>query len=340
MKNFACTLALLSFVLLSANAEAQNMIDKNGRRQGHWIKTDKDGSKIYEGNFVDGHETGLFTYYYPGGAVRMRNTFTPDGTQCSHEAYDEKGNILATGTFKQKNRDGEWRFFNADGKLLKIANYRMGAKEGTHIIFNHDGDTAELSTWKDNRRDGRWWKRIGMKGHIEGKYVNGGLEGWLTEYDDDGNKVREGHYRNGSKDGAYRYYENQLLSIDETWDQGILTERKVMVKQPEVAYVSIFKMLCLVPQGKESVIVYLRNGEKVKTYEPYENLYARMGDETFTLANRENHVMIATDCVMGLKKDAEGRDILDTEPSLPIALYPDTDCLKMIQSLQREGLDK
>ena len=85
------TALLVAMLLLAFGCEAQNMIDREGRRQGHWIKTDKDGSKIYEGDFVDGHESGVFTYYYPGGTVRMRNSFSADGSRCSHEAYDEQG---------------------------------------------------------------------------------------------------------------------------------------------------------------------------------------------------------------------------------------------------------
>ena len=339
MKNFLHLLIVL-FLLTSLNAGAQNMIDKYGRRQGRWVKTDKDGSRIYEGTFVDGHESGTFTYYYPDGTVRMRNNFTPDGKQCSHEAFDQKGNLMATGTYTQKNRDGEWRYYSADGKLLKIAQYRMGVKEGTHIIFDRKGDTAEVSTWRDNHRDGRWWKRVGEKGHIESTYRNGGLDGKLTEYDDAGELVAEGYYVNGQKHGVYRYYENKTMTVDEKWEKGILIDRKVLVRQPEPTYVSIFKLACLVPQGKSNVMIYLRNGEKVKTYENYEDLYARIGDETFTLASQNDHVMIATDCVMGLKKDAEGRNIIDTEPELPISIYPDENCLKMIQSMQREGLDK
>ena len=58
------TALLLAAALLfsSVVASAQNKIDNQGRRQGHWVRTDKDGSKIYEGNFVDGKETGTFTY--------------------------------------------------------------------------------------------------------------------------------------------------------------------------------------------------------------------------------------------------------------------------------------
>lgn len=331
---------LFSLVLLSFACQAQNSIDSQGRRQGHWIKTDKDGSKIYEGNFVDGHETGVFQYYYPNGTLRMRNTFSNDGKQCSHEAYDEAGKLVATGSFVQHNRNGEWKFYTEAGKLIKIANYRMGTKEGIHVIFTQDGDTAEVCSWKDNHRDGRWWKRIGRKGHIEGTFRKGGLDGRVAEYDEQGAIVSEGNYANGNKHGSYRYYEGGRMTVDETWERGILSDRKVLVMQPEATYVSIFKIACMVPKGKQQVTVYTRSGETVNTYEPAENLYARIGSETFTLANREGQIMIATDCVMGLKKDAEGRDILDVEPNLPIDIFPDEDCLKMVKSLQREGFEK
>lgn len=330
---------LVLLLILAVTAQAQNTIDKQGRRQGHWIKTDKDGSKIYEGDFVDGHESGVFQYFYPDGTLRMRNTFTPDGKQCSHEAFDEKGKLVATGTFTQHNRDGEWRFYTDQGRLIKIAHYKMGVKEGVHLIFNATGDTAELTTWRDNRRDGHWWKRIGTNGHIEGTYRNGGLEGKLVEYGEKGELVREGHYADGSRHGSYRYYENGRMTIDETWDRGVLSDRKVLILQPEPTYVSIFKIACLVPKGKQQVTLYTRKGESVLTYEPAEDLYARIGNESFTLANRESRVMIASDCVMGLKKDSDGRDILDTEPELPVTIYPDEDCKKMVESLQREGFE-
>lgn len=330
-------LALL--LILAVTGQAQNTIDNQGRRQGHWIKTDKDGSKIYEGDFVDGHESGVFQYFYPDGTLRMRNTFTSDGRQCNHEAFDEKGRLIATGTFTQRNRDGEWRFYTEEGKLIKIAHYRMGVKEGVHVIFTPAGDTAEVTTWRDNRRDGRWWKRIGEKGYIEGTYRNGGMDGVVTEHGEDGELVLEGHYADGSRHGSYRYYEKGRMTIDETWDRGILNDRKILIMQPEAAYVSISKIACLIPKGKQQVTIYTRNGESVLTYEPAENLYARIGNEFFTLANRESRVMVATNCVMGLKKDSEDREILDTDPELPVAIYPDDDCKKMVKSLQREGFE-
>ena len=94
---------LAAMVLLTSTAAvAQNKVDKQGRKQGHWVRVDKDGSKIYEGDFKDGLETGTFTYYYHDGTVRIRNTYIEPGTVCQHEAYDEQGRLLAKGTYNRR----------------------------------------------------------------------------------------------------------------------------------------------------------------------------------------------------------------------------------------------
>ena len=80
MKKLLLLLVLTSSLLPSLMA--QNQTDSQGRRQGHWTKTDKQGAKIYEGTFVDGLETGVFTYYYSDGSVRIRNTYTVPGKIC------------------------------------------------------------------------------------------------------------------------------------------------------------------------------------------------------------------------------------------------------------------
>ena len=74
-----CKVLLLVLLLAGMACQAQNQIDKQGRRQGHWLKTDNQGAKVYEGTFVDGLETGTFTYFYPDGKVRIRNEYSVPG---------------------------------------------------------------------------------------------------------------------------------------------------------------------------------------------------------------------------------------------------------------------
>lgn len=323
-----------AMMLTAVSATAQNQVDKQGRRQGHWIRTDKDGSKIFEGDFKDGLETGTFTYYYSDGTVRIRNTYTEPGRVCQHEAYDEQGRLMARGQYNQRNRDGLWQFFAEDGRLVKEASYRMGIKEGRHVVFNRTGDTAEVCHWQNNRRHGRWWKRIGQKGYITATYLNGNIEGRLVEYDDEGRLAREGQYSGGQKHGGYRYYENGTLTVKERWHYGMLNDREILVAAPTPSFVSIHDIACLAAQGKAKTIVLLRDGTKLVSHEAYEPVSNRAGDELFALVNRKNHISVARSCVQGIGVDSEGRDILLLNPQPDFPIFPDEDGKKMVHAIQ------
>ena len=327
------TILLAAVALLSSfSAEAQNQIDQQGRRQGHWVRMDKDGSKIYEGDFVDGQETGVFTYYYHDGTVRMRNTYSVPGVRCRHEAYDEKGRLLARGDYDRRNRDGRWEFFSEDGRLVKEASYRMGIKDGLHVIYTQNGDTAEVTHWTNNHRNGRWWKRIGLKGFITGVYVAGGLEGTLTQRDDEGNLVRVGHYHDGLKHGSYQYYENNQMTIDERWDHGMLADRRVRLLTPQEEWISVYEMACLSPLGKNRVMLVLNDGTQKTLFESADLVYERLGDELFDCANLKSRILVARRAVQGLGTDAEGRTILLMEPQPDFPIFPDEDGQKMVRS--------
>lgn len=332
---------LLALVCLGLACQAQNRVDKQGRRQGHWIKTDKDGSKIFEGDFVDGMETGTFTYYYPDGTLKIRNTFTTPGKYCSHEAYDEKGHLLAKGFYSQHNRDGKWIFFNEEGKVVKEASYRMGVKEGVHVVYNAKGDTAEVTNWKDNHREGRWWKRIGDKGWITAHYGNGMLQGRLVEYDENGLLCREGWYQDGQKDGNYRYYENGNKTVEESWKKGVLGDRKILIHTPQEQWLSIFAISYFMPKGSMGSTLYTNNGKKYSCSDNIEDLNSRVGQEQFVTIDKRNRVTANVSAINGLKTSSDGRVILDLTPEPPFVIFPDDDCVKLIKSLKRtDELDR
>ena len=332
---------ILSLLCLAFVCQAQNRVDNQGRRQGRWIKTDKDGSRIFEGEFKDGKEVGVFNYYYPDGTLKMRNTFTDPGRYCSHEAYDSKGRLIAKGFYDQQNRDSVWLFYNEEGRLVKRAAYRMGIKQGTHVVFDSNGDTAEVTNWFDNRRHGRWWKRVGQRGYITCKYVNGGIEGRLVEYDDNGKMVREGFYKKGLKDGNNRLYENGVMTVDESWSEGNLSDRKIRVSCPTERWVSIYSIAYYLPKGTTGTNLYLNDGTRLVCNEVPDIIGQRIGDGPFVLVDRKSRVMANTASIEGLDKDPDGRDILKLSPKAPFTIFPDDECKKMVRSLNRnDELDR
>ncbi|MCQ2294666.1 MAG: hypothetical protein MJZ67_03335 [Bacteroidales bacterium] len=324
----------LALMMVGLACQAQNQIDKQGRKQGHWVKTDKQGAKIYEGDFVNDAETGTFTYYYPNGTVRIKNVYTEPGKICKHEVYDPNGQLLAKGNFNQKNRDGLWEFFSNDGKIIKKTTYKMGVRHGLQVLFTSKGDTAEVCNWADNHRHGRWWKRIGENGYITATYVNGRIEGRLVEYNNQQQLVREGHYTKGERNGSWSYYEDGQLVIRERWSMGSMRDREVRLLLPEERFVSIYDMNYLAPQGKKKTIVYLSNGTKLVDNEPAELVFGHVGSDRFTLANKESRIMVATDLIVGTTRDNQGREILSLDPNPDFSIFPDEDCMKLLRSLK------
>ena len=158
----------------------------------------------------------------------------------------------------------------------------------------------------------------------------------LVEYDDNGLLIREGFYKDGFRHGAYRFFEDNHLTIDETWNHGTLSDRRVRLLTPDTEFVSIFDIACLAPQGKAKVVVYLKDGSKRVSHESSEALYDRLGSEHFAYANRKSRILVAMNCVQGSSKDAEGRDILILEPQPDFVIFPDEDGLKMVRSRQYE----
>lgn len=338
---FYCIALLILGTLATNVISAQNTIDKQGRKQGHWIKTDKDGSKIYEGNFKNDLEVDTFLYYYPGGQLRIRNIYTTPGKICFHETYDENGKLLAKGTYNQKNRDGQWLIYNESGQLIKIATYRMGVKEGPQVIFTPQGDTAEVSNWVDNHRDGRWWKRIGKQSYITGTFKKGVLDGKLYEYDEQGLKASEGTYTNGTKNGKFDYFENGILTVSEKWVKGVMLERNILLTSDTKKYVNTNSIAYFAPKGKEHAMVFFMDGTTLNCQESVERIFDRAGMEQFILVDKKNRIVSNKSCIIGLTKDGEGRDILDLDPKPSFMVFPDEDCQKMVKSLQRiDELDK
>lgn len=324
-----------SLFLVTSLLSAQNRIDNQGRRQGRWIKTDTDGSRIFEGEFKDGKEVGVFNYYYPNGKLKIRNTFTIPGRYCSHEAFDKEGRLLTKGFFDQKNRDSVWLFYNEDGRLIKRATYRMGIKQGLHIVFTAQGDTAEVTNWLDNSRHGRWWKRIGKKGFITGNYMKGKMEGQLKEYDDNGKIARDGNYKNGLKDGNNTIYENGIATVMEVWQNGALASRNIKVTCPDERWISAFSIAYYMPKGSNGTNVYLNDGSRLQCSESPDLIGQRLADSPFVIVDRKSRLVANTNNIEGIEKDTEGREILKLAPATPFSIFPDDECKKMIRSINR-----
>ena len=78
-RKISLLLVLLAFGFAQQDIYSQNKIDQKGKKQGYWSKSDKNGNKIYEGNFKDDCEDGLFTHYYEDGkTIKSKTEYIPN----------------------------------------------------------------------------------------------------------------------------------------------------------------------------------------------------------------------------------------------------------------------
>jgi len=328
-------MALLALVPLMG--VAQNMMDSQGRRQGKWVKMDKNNRKIYEGTFKDGLEIGTFTYYYSDGTVRMKNTFLVDGKFCSHEAYDKNGKLMATGFYNQKNRDSVWNIYNAEGKLLKSETYKMGTKTGKSVLFSSTGDTIEIQYWNDNKKHGYWYRKV-LNGYLTGNYANNLLDGKYAEYRN--NKVvSEGNYSQGLRDGQWKFYDGNNLEVVEKWNNGNLHDRKVLIYTEQPQMISTDEIAYFYPKGRNTIVITM-DGTTMVDQENSHKLFEKVGEENFVILNNEKQLVAAYRCIVGFEKDEDGKEYVELSPKLSFNLYPDDNCRKLVESILRQGLEK
>jgi antitoxin component YwqK of YwqJK toxin-antitoxin module len=201
------SLFMLFLPLVGLAQEVTNKTDASGKKQGHWIKLDKDKKKVYDGNFTNDLPTGKFTYYYPTGEVRALTVFSKNGSIARTQMFNIAGKIIGEGKYVNEKKDSLWKFYDEEGVLLSTENYKDGQKDGKSKIFYRNGQLAEERNWKADVLDGPRTKYFD-DGQIKykGQYINGKVEGKVTFYQVTGKIDAEGIYKNDLKDGAWKYY--------------------------------------------------------------------------------------------------------------------------------------
>lgn len=221
-------IVFLVFILSCLNLYSfsqENKKDANGLKQGAWVKIDKaTKAKVYEGSFVNDKPTGLFKYYYPSGKTRALNTYTENGSKASVLMFDEAGNKIAEGIYRNEKKDSVWNYYNPDHALIAQESYTDNKKNGPWKVFYETGALYEEINWKQGLKEGEWKQYFkNNKPKLEGFYANGELDGSLKFYFSNGNPEMTGTYVNAVRDGIWMYYhESGEVKSKEHYNKGNL----------------------------------------------------------------------------------------------------------------------
>lgn len=218
---------ILMLAAVAVAAQAPNLTDAQGRKQGAWSKPWPNGQIRYTGQFKDDHPTGEFRHFNDQGKLESVQAYAADGKSSRATHYHANGQVLAKGKYQGQVKDSTWNYYTQDGVLRKVEEYAGGKLNGSTVSFYANGAEAERDTWRMGVQHGpsKSWFDSG-KPKSEANYVNGQPEGRMVFYFPNGAKEIEGSLINGDRDGEWVYFND-----DGSIQLRVLYAKGVVVKE-------------------------------------------------------------------------------------------------------------
>ena len=210
---------MVAILLFSCGLLAQvevNKVDDKGKKNGLWKGTYADSKRLrYEGNFVHGKESGVFSFYddTKKGSLIATREFNPKDNSAYTIFFDQKNNKVSEGLVTNKLFEGEWKYYHLASKILMTTeNYKKGKLEGVRTVFYSSGKIAEEVNYQNNFKNG-FYKKYTEKGTVleESSFKNDVYSGLAIFRDGSGEIASTGNFVNGKKSGIWQFFEKGKL---------------------------------------------------------------------------------------------------------------------------------
>lgn len=228
---FILLISLPSEVLL---AQAANITDEKGFKQGPWEKKDSRGNLLYRGTFSDNKPVGEFTYYDSTGKVKAVTVFSEKGMKAYTRLF-ERGFKVSEGIYVNEKKDSLWKYFNNDSVVIAEENYVNGVPDGVWKTYYANGSLYEEMPYVKGVKEGTWLQYF-YDGPVKTKatYKDGLLEGLATFYHPNGRVFISGPYVHNMKDGTWMHMDDKGVAIKrEIWSSGFLVAEEFYDKAAE-----------------------------------------------------------------------------------------------------------
>jgi antitoxin component YwqK of YwqJK toxin-antitoxin module len=216
---------------LLTERERINRLDKEGLKQGIWKTFYENGRLKTEAYYTDNLLNGAYKEYNENGNVSLLLQYqrgaliekvdTGDIDIEIRNRYDNMGNVIFSGSFRNNIPVGIHRNYNSSGNVTGSILYddngievgegiiqNDGKKEGDWTYFYKNGSVKSKGIYVNNQESGKW-KYYFENGKVEqtGEFKNGKAEGLWEWYYPDGKIKREEEYYNGNEEGQVIEYD-------------------------------------------------------------------------------------------------------------------------------------
>jgi antitoxin component YwqK of YwqJK toxin-antitoxin module len=200
---------MLSAQSWSQSSQAINQTDKEGRKQGHWIKKHPNGNVMYDGFFRNDRPSGEFRRFYEDNTLKSLLVFNEDGSEAAATLYYSNGFVASTGKYVNQLKEGKWKFFSPTTRGLMISEEEFSADKsnGLSVKYYPDSTIAEKLQYKNGARNGELLKYYpDGKLNLRTYYTNGKMNGKFEAFFENGKPEMTGQYKNDLREGLWIVY--------------------------------------------------------------------------------------------------------------------------------------
>lgn len=163
------------------------------------------GNLKYEGYFVNNEPVGELKRYYEDGKIKSIQDFK--NNHSSVIVFSNSGDTVSKGSYINKIKHGAWCYYSSKGTVAMKENYVMGILDGKSYVFDSAGDTVESISWKNGKMNGERKQFFPQNQPFAIMfYTDNQLSDAFTSYNDNGSIEVEGFYKNGKKEGRWKFY--------------------------------------------------------------------------------------------------------------------------------------
>lgn len=193
---------------------------ENGKLNGPWTKWFDDGNVHEERSYSLGVPQGTHRTYYPlregsTSCILEKEWSYRDGKlDGQQKRFYRNGSKEAILSYEQGVLNGKKILWDSHGNILEEANYVAGNLEGRYFRLTNSGREL-IYHYKDNRLHGLHQiyypenQICGKVKALEGNFVDGFLEGEVSEFNEVGTKIISTPYVKGKKEGIATVYNHE-----------------------------------------------------------------------------------------------------------------------------------
>ncbi|MBO9703407.1 MAG: hypothetical protein J7604_24575 [Sporocytophaga sp.] len=194
----------------------------NGLKEGKSKDFNNLGAVVKEGEFKNGKYEGAYKTYHNNGKIASEGLLKDDKEEGVWNHYYDNGKQAEVSNFKGGKMIGSWKKYSETGILLEESTYNeKGNQNGEHKVYDTDGKLHYILDYKDGKLKGvRYFDKTGKL--ISENKEKGGVLKLKSLYPDGVNIMSEGTYKDGERDGVWKYYElTGVATSEENYKAGV-----------------------------------------------------------------------------------------------------------------------